>query len=235
MERAIVDLPCGLFGPLVSDWFLNVRGRAANDGVTGAGQVIYGNQPRWEASLDLSGFRRERVLAWRAIRAKMRGRVNILRVCVCDRWRPKISELGLPAADILLLQGNGIPHSDDAYFSDDTGYDQEPMVVTIGGVAAGAEFFIVNATVINDALQPGHYFSHDDWLYQVTGISGTATSRRYDFEPPMRRAIPAGSSINVGEAYALMAFQDDAQGRMPLQYGKHGNTQIQLLEWTNRP
>lgn len=234
MERKIIDLPCGLFGPLVSDWILNVRGRAANDGVTGTGQVIYGNQPRWEATLDLSGFGRDRVLAWRAIRAKMRGRVNILRVCVCDRWRPKYAEMGLSADDIALI-GTGIPHSDGAFFSDDTGYDYTPSVTASVTWVAGSESITVNTTPINDALKPGQWFSHDDWPYQVVGVSGTPTARTYTFEPPLRRAIPAGASITIGEATCLMAFQDDSQGRMPLQYGKHGTTQIQLLEWTNRP
>jgi hypothetical protein len=234
MDRAIIDLPCGLFGPLNDDWILNVRGRAAADGVTGVGQVIYGSQPRWEATLDLSGFGRDRVLSWRSIRAKMRGRINILRVCMCDRWRPKYSELGLSKSDIAMLT-DGIPHSDDVYFDTDVGYDYVPSVTTATDYDAGDETITVDATGINDALTAGQWFSCDDWPYQVTGISGTIIARTYEFEPPLRRDIPSGSTIIIGEATGLFAFIDDLQGRMPLELGKHGQAQIQLVEWTNRP
>ena len=233
MERAIIEMPCGLFGPLVNDPILNVRGRSAGEGVTGSGQVSYGNQPRWEINWDISGFGRDRVLAWRAIRARMRGRVNILRVCMCDRWRPTYQELGLSADDIALLRAAGVPHSDGTYFSDGTGYGYEPTMISLG-YEAGDETITIDATPINDALQPGQWFSHDDWPYQVTGIDGTAEARVYSFEPSLRRAIPAGDEITL-DATALMAFVDDTQGRMPLDMGKHGAAQIQLVEWTNRP
>lgn len=234
MQRNIVELPCGLFGPLMSDWILNVRGRAASDGVDGSGQVIYGNQPRWEATLDLSGFGRDRVLTWRAIRAKLRGRVNVLRVCMCDRWRPKYSELGYTAETIAAIRGHGVPHSDGTYHSDGTGYATTPTVRPYFDAEPGDETIRVNATSINDALQPGQWFSHNDWPYQVTGMSGTMSSRTYTFEPPLRRAIPAGAELYI-EASGLFALVDDMQGRMPLIYGKHGETQIQLVEWVNRP
>lgn len=234
MNREIIDLPCGLFGPLVSDWIFNVRGRSGSDSVTGNGQVVYGNAGRWEATLDLSGFGRDRQLAWGAIRAKMRGRVNLLRVCVCDRWRPKYQELGLSAADIALIRGDGIPHSDEADFSDGVGYDYEPTIVLNLGADAGDETITVDASSVNDALQPGQFFSIDDWLYQVVGMSGTEAARIYEIEPPLRRDVDPGTEIQL-EATVIMAFQSDMEGRMARELGKHGNTQIQLVEWTNRP
>lgn len=239
MDREIINLPCGFFGPTVSDWILNVRGKAASEGVTGVGQVIYGNQPRWEATLDLSGFGRSRVLAWRAIRARMRGRINILRVCVCDRWKPKFSELGLSIDDIALLGGPGIPHEGsggaDVFFSNDIGYEYASALTIAADVSAGANSVTIDATGINDALQPGQWFSFNDWPYQVTHMEGVAAARIYYFEPPLRRPILAGATMKIGEASGLFAFTDDLQGRMPLQLGKHGDTQIQLIEWTNRP
>lgn len=240
MDREIINLPCGFFGPTVSDWILNVRGKSASDGVTGTGQVIYGNQPRWEATLDLSGFGRARVLTWRAIRARMRGRLNILRVCVCDRWKPTFREAGLSPEDIAMLGGPGIPHAGyggaDVYFSDGVGYDYTPALTMLADVSAGVDSITMDATPINDSLQPGQWFSFSDWPYQVTYIDGVdAAHRVYHFEPPLRRDIEAGATMKIGEASGLFAFQDDLQGRMPLQLGKHGDTQIQLIEWTNRP
>ena len=235
MNREIIDLPCGLFGPLMSDWILNVRGRAGSDSVTGNGQVVYGNAPRWEATLDLSGFGRDRQLAWAAIRARMRGRVNLLRVCVCDRWRPKYQELGLSALDIAMIRGDGIPHDEGSLFDTDVGYDYTPTVTTDAEWEAGSEFITVDATSINGALTAGQWFSWNDWPYQVTGIEGDMDETTYYFEPALRRDLPAGAEIIAGEASGIFAFQTDLEGRMARELGKHGNTQIQLVEWTNRP
>lgn len=233
MDRNIIDLPC-IFGPIVSDWVLNARGKSGGEGVTGTGQVVYGNQPRWEAALKLSGFTKERVLAWRAIRARMRGRVNVLRVCLCDLYRPTWGAIGLPAGDIDLLRGNGIPHDDDAYFSDDMGYEMEPVLLTAGTLAAGAETMAFASSAITAALQSGNWFSYDDWPYQVTGVDAGDDETTFTFEPPLRRAIPAGSEITLRPT-ALMVFETDLEGRMPLNLGKRGEADINLVEWVNRP
>jgi len=109
MDRAIIDLPTCLFGPLSSDWIINPRGKSAGDDTTGGGQVVYGNQPRWETTLKLSGFGRDRTLAWRAIQSRMRGRVNVLRVPICDFYRASLSEVGILQSDTDLLKSGGIP------------------------------------------------------------------------------------------------------------------------------
>ena len=229
MQRKIINLPCCLFAPLSDDWIINVRGRAGNDGVTGTGQVVYGSEPRWETKLDLSGFGSDRVLTWRAISSQMRGRVNVLRVCVCDRHRTTWKKLGLPDPN-----KDGIPHSDGAGFSDGSTYRQDLTFVAPQTWTAGLSEIEFDPAQIANALQPGQYFSHNDWLYRVTGIFDDGAVTRYTFEPPLRRSIPAGDEVSL-KATSLMVFETDLEGRMPLSMGKHGDTSISLLEWTNRP
>lgn len=225
MERTVIDLPCS-FTPLVSDWIINVRGKSAGDGVTGTGQVAYGAQPRWEAQLNIAGFRRDQVLAWRAIRAKMRGRLNVLRVCVCDMHRASWAELGLT------YYRDGIPHDDETLHEDDAGYAQDPVIVVVDAVEAGAEEITVDASSVNNALQPGQWFSIDDWPYQVTGMwEADDDLTTFSFEPPLRRAVPANSEITL-RATALMVFVEDLEGRMPLDLGKRGTATLNLIEWT---
>lgn len=234
MDRIIVDLPCGVFGPLMSDWVINVRGRSAGDGVTGTGQVSYGSQPRWETTLDLMG-RGPAVLAWRAILAKMKGRINILRVNICDMHRARLSEIGLPAGDIALLkQGFGVPFDDDVFFEEGVGFDFDPVMIAAATYGAGVDSFTINTTMIGNALQAGQWLSHKDWPYQVTGVDGEGATTVISFEPALRRPIPVGDEITL-EATALMVFVTDLEGRMPLKNGKSGEATIQLIEWTNRP
>jgi hypothetical protein len=232
MERSIIDFPCSLFGAVTRDWFIDVRGRSGGDNINGNGQVVYGSQPRWVATLDFNLIKRNRVLVWQAMMAKMRGRVNLLRICVCDPFQPTNGEIGLTASYIAEIEA-GIPHSDDAYFDDDAGYTQGP---TLAGVATatGATSITVNATPINDALQPGHFFSVDDWLYRVTGISGTMASRTYEFEPPLRRAVTLVSVINL-RPQVIVAFDSDAEGRAKLgSGGRVGQVSFSISEWVNR-
>ncbi|MFC3209196.1 hypothetical protein [Aquamicrobium soli] len=229
MQRAVIDLPCNL-GPKVSDWAINVLGRSAGDGVTGSGQVVYGAQPRWEATLTLSGFGRDRVLAWEAVRAKLKGRVNVLRVTICDPYRATMAEIGVPPGD-----AGETPHEDETLFDDGTGYDYEPTFRATETYERGAEELVFDPTSIGNALQPGQWFSHDDWPYKVTGIwqedGGLA---RIAFEPPLRREIPEGADITL-RATGLFAFESDLEGRLPRQLGKSGDATVNLVEWISRP
>lgn len=228
MERAIIDFPCTLFGAITRDWMIDVRGKAGADNVNGNGQVVYGSQPRWVATLEFNLMKRNRVLVWQALIAKMRGRVNLLRVCVCDPFQPTDVEIGFEGVPSI-----GIPHSDESYFDDDVGYTQGP---TLPGVSAaiGATSITVDASPIGDALQPGHLFSINDWLYRVTGISGTESARVYEFEPPLRRAMLATDTIDL-RPHVIVAFDGDAEGRAKLgAAGRNGTASLSITEWVNR-
>lgn len=228
MERTIIDFPGQLFGAITRDWIIDVRGKAGSENVNGNGQVVYGTQPRWEATLEFNLMKRDRVLVWQAIVAKMRGRVNLLRIGVCDPYQPSVAELGYEADP-----ADGITHSDETYFSDDIGYSQGP---TIPGVAAaiGATSITLDATPIGDALQPGHMFSVNDWLYRVTGISGTSAARTYEFEPPLRRAMLATDTIDL-RPRVIVAFVSDKEARAKFgSAGRNGSVAMSVVEWVNR-
>lgn len=232
MERSIVDFPCNLFGAVTRDWMIDVRGRSGAENTNGNGQVVYGSQPRWVATLEFPLMKRDRVLVWQAMLGKMRGRVNLLRICVCDPYQPTYTEAGLDA-DAIAAMLAGIPHSDTAYFGDGAGYTQGP---TLAGVAAaaGAVTFTIDATPVNDALQPGQMFSVDDWLYRVTGISGSAAARVYEFEPPLRQAMTTADIINL-RPQVIVAFDSDGEGRAKLgSGGRNGGVSLSVTEWVNR-
>lgn len=232
MQRRIVDLPCK-FGPILSDWIINVRGRSAGDGVTGQGQVVMGVEPRWEARLDFAAFDREMVLMWRTFVDRMRGRVNVARLCVCDMYRPLWKHILTPE-QLAQLGGNGLPHSDESYHNDDTGYQQTLGLISNGAIQRGATSFITTTNAISAALRNGHFFSHNDWLYRVTGtiINGDGTTT-FEFEPPMRRPVEAGSTLLL-EAKVLVVFETDLEGRLPLDLGRFGNSSIRVQEWISR-
>ena len=148
-------------------------------------------------------------------------------------YRPTLQNMGLPSDDFAELIKKGIPHSDETPFDDGFGYDMIPTVVATVPVAAGADSIVLPSNAITDAIQPGNFFSVDDWPYQITQRFVSGGNITFYFEPILRRAIAAGDQIKF-EATALMVFVEDLEGRMPLDMGKRGETDINLLEWVDR-
>lgn len=227
MKRTIIDLPRS-FAQLTNDWIINVRGKSAGEGVTGNGQVAYGSQPRWETSLDLAAADCNAIWAWHAIQSRMRGRINVLRVPLVDICLVKLSVLGHGILGFTL-------HDDDSPFSDGTDYSQEPTIVIPSLLEAGTQEMTIDTSSVGHLLQPGMWFSHDDWPYRVTGMwEAEGGQTLFTFEPPLRRDIPAEDEITLA-ATALMVFETDLEGRMPLEQGRLITTSMKLLEWTSRP
>ena len=100
--------------------------------------------------------------------------------------------------------------------------------------AAIQNFAEVEIVGINDLLEPGHWFSISDWLYRVTGMSGSGAATVITFEPPLRRAVTTANEIAL-DASVIMAFETDAEGRSQLEAGRRGTATLNLVEWTNRP
>lgn len=209
------------------DWHLDVRGRAAAESVDGSGQVVYGLQPRWTAELVIPLAGRDRILTWRALAAQMRGRVNLLRLCLCDPYAPTIRAMTGEA-------GTGLTHSDGTGFSDGTHYQSVPVITLAAPLAAGTETFTINGAEAANLLTAGQFISIDDWLYMVRAIEGTGGATQITIEPPLRRAAVAGNEIRL-KAQAIMAFVSDAEAKAALgSAGRIGEAKLQMVEWLNR-
>lgn len=229
MDRNIINFVPAWFGMTSTNWQIDVRGKAGDNGISGAGQVVYGNRPRWTASLAVLTRRPGYNLGWRSLTAQLRGRVNVLRVHLGDPFAPSLATVGVPVADQALARA-GIPHGDGAGFSDDGGYSQTPSTTALAAAAIGATSINFDGDAVGNALQGGHLFSIDDWLYQATGVAGAGDSSVVTFEPPLRAAVAAGDELAL-DATALMALTDDLQGALELQPGLVGNPSLQLVEW----
>lgn len=232
MIRTIIDIPPSLMKLDASDLEINVRGRSGGTSSTGVDHVIYGSQPRWEGKVSLLLPTKNDVLSWRALYSKIKGRVNLFRFRIVDPHGPQIQG----AIDLIGPSTNSgaVPHSDNAYFSDGSGYAYEPSLAIDNSLAVGATQLTVDASAIGDALQVGHYFSIDDWTYRVVGMYGTESAREYHFEPPLRRAAYSGSSIKIW-AEIIAGFETDLPANPALVAGDIVRTEFKILEWINRP
>ena len=226
MQRSIIEAP-KIGGHVSFNLELNARGRAGADSITGAGQVVYGVKPRWEGAVTFHRGGRDDILAWRAVLSKLRGRVNVLRMPLLDPLRPSNADIGLPENSIVPT-----PHSDGAYFSDGSGYALVPTANVGAAVAVGANSLSYDATVIGDALQPGQFFSVDDWPYRVTSIAGSGANTTIEFEPPAFVAMPANSIMRL-DARSQWVLPTDMAALPSLDRIKYSLVELPMLQHVN--
>jgi hypothetical protein len=224
MIRTVVEFPASLARWNVYGIELDVRGRSAGDATDGSGQMVLGVQPRWEATLSLELLNQTEVKAWRAFISLLKGRVNVMRLPIGDPLQIGEADWGIASPEV--------PFSDDAFFGDDTGFVTEPVLTGVTA-AAGANTFTTNATLIGDGLQPGHYFSVNDWLYRVTGVFGTTTARQYTFEPSLRRAIVSTDQIRCW-ARGQFALKGDMDSPPIMEGIVYSKIELSLVEHINR-
>lgn len=224
MNRKIIELNTSYFWATSFDWQIDWRGMAGQSGVTGAGQVVFGNQPRWVARLDFATFRRDKIRSWRGVIAQARGRYNVFRVKMNDPLRPTWSELGSDYA------GGPIPFSDGSTFSDGSGYAQGVTAPILANASAGATSIQINADYLGNFISSGHIFSINDWPYQATGIEGQGENAVLHFETPLRRAVTTEDEINL-DATCLAALEGDLEGASRVEPSDRASTKLSLIEW----
>lgn len=236
MARTIIDFPASLVRWRQFALTVNPQTRAGSQSTTGNGQVSFGNQPRWRLDATLLLRTKTDVLAWRSFVSRMRGRLNAIRIPVTDPLRPSLDEIGISPGSIAEIEGDGIPFSDDTLFDDVVGFDYRPAGQVLIAAPKGATEITVDARAFGDCLRIGNFFSIDDWVYQITGYSGTPDKRTYGFEMPLRRAVSVGDVMEVW-ASGIFVFSDDMAGMAPLSHDTLTVVEVSLSmeEWISRP
>ena len=224
MTRKIIELDTAYFWATSFDWQIDWRGTAGQTGVTGAGQVVFGNQPRWIGRPDFATFRRDKIRSWRGVIAQARGRYNAFRVKMRDPLRPTWREMGAAYA------GGLIPHSDGTTFSDGSGYEQGLAAPILASAAAGATSLSINADFIGNFLSSGHIFSINDWPYQATGIEGQGANAVLYFETPLRKAVTIEDEVNLN-ATCIATLEGDLEGASRVQPADIASVKLSLVEW----
>lgn len=190
--------------------FLMTRTMAGATAISGRTQIAATDAGVW--MYELAGvpvLDRETVLTWRAIAVLLEGRLRSIDV-------PLEAYEGMfaPYADGLAFHAllAEVPHDDESYFDDGTGYVGGIADVTL---AADASLRATSAAVTigyAPTLQPGQIFSIDHttkgprW-YQVRGWdedSGTLT-----FRPPLREAASSGDRLEFDRPTCRMRLASD--------------------------
>jgi len=184
---------------------------------------------KWRVVLPINTVGRAR--AWRAVNAQLDGRFNYLRARVCDRYRIGRSDVGAS------YNGTQVPHSDETFFSDDTGYGlAQPASAVQVAAARGANSVRVLASDFDGGMTAGVFFSINDYLYVVTDWEipeDDDTVIDITFKPGLRAAADEGDTVDF-DAKAIWVLDSDEAGRMPLRLGRFGEVELNLTEALGR-
>lgn len=199
------------------------RSLAGPASVSGKTQVVSSDAGLWKftfGNVVVNG--RDRVLAWRAIQALLEGRLGTILVPLCRGYQP------VPAGAVEAGLWGDVPHSDDADFSDDTGYVGTVIsVVAAEDVASRAVSMTADVTYSGD-LQSGQHFSIGERLYRIRTFdadTGTMT-----FRPPLREAVAAGTELNFDGPVCRMRLASDDAMDLELALRRFGNPTVNFLE-----
>lgn len=221
---SIIDFPATLTPQAAT--VQDVRqSRSGGRSVSGAEQIVETDAGYWRMSLVFDIRRTTKIVLWRALRAKLRGRANILRCGPfdCARSAGRL-ELG-PAHGVDAL------HSDLAPFSDETPY-VSAMTDAVLSTAAVVRARTIVATVAGATarIEAGVYFSIADRLHIIEDAEVSGGSATITFWPPLRAAADAGTVVEFDHPRGLWRVADDETGQLALQALRMSSVQLDLVE-----
>lgn len=216
--------PIDLFRFSVLDVSLQGRTVTGGQSVSGISQAVRTDGGGlWRISFGGIVLRTpDQVRAWRAWEGILDGGAQNVIVPICDlRHGPRPIVGGVP-----VTPGATVPHSDDEYFSDTTGY-VTPLIEaeTVGTAVLGATTIDIDVTV-GEMLRGGEHFCliHDarlERLYRavkVTAVVGTVHT--VQIRPPLREATTAAMPVDFDRPRCVMRLADPEAMRLALQMGR---------------
>jgi hypothetical protein len=216
--------PCELLRPQNVSFDIDSRSLAGPASVSGATQVVASEAGIWKATYgNIIVKSRAAVLTHRAIAALLEGRLGSILVPLCKAYGP--------SSGAVVDQGYfaQVPHSDDAFFDDGTGYvGSLTNVVLAANAAVRATTLNVTVTYAADDIQPGMHFSLGERLYRVRTFdasTGTMTIR-----PPLREPATAGDQLEFDDPVCRMRLLQDDGMDLELALRRFGNPTVQFVE-----
>lgn len=226
MADAIV-WPCDVLKPRnrqVDPVYRSVSGGVA---VNGFSQVVASDAGIWKATFDGVWLRTaDQVKTWRAIRSHAEGRLNPILLCVCEGTRRPILD-GINPSEM----GRQVPHSDDAFFSDNSGYISSwtDVSTSAGGALRAVTLDLIKT--ISSELEPGQRFSIEERLYEIKKIiTQDDDSATIKIWPPLREFVPLGTHLEFDRPVLRVRLADDAAMDLPLELNRFSTRTIEFLE-----
>jgi hypothetical protein len=216
MDRAIIDIPRVMLLATTCDWDIDWRGQSAGSG-SNSEQIVYNRQPRFIGSPTIT-LLPEMIPHWRALRARVQGRVGVWRV-------PMIDPLGFE-------QSRGAWVADWAAYLSGYYVEDRPQILCAEAADAGATTLLVDERMASAPVGIGAYLSHDDWPFVVTDRVQEGVYARLSVQM-LRRPIALGAAIDL-EARGVFIGSSDTMGLPEYGLGRTSGPKLDFVEWITR-
>ncbi|MDP2358024.1 MAG: hypothetical protein Q8M31_18435 [Beijerinckiaceae bacterium] len=197
----------------------DARTRSGGVSITGAEQIAASNGGFWRASLiGIPVVSQQKRHAWRALEAQIQGRTNDVLVPVFSIDQP--------------VMIGGIPHSDEALFSDGSGYSQRDIsaVFTSGAALRATE---ITLTVLGATVQPGQYFSVGTGrlhlIASLLEVDGDDITIR--IWPPLREPVEEGADADFSAPKCRMKLATDNEMAAEFDLGRFASPTVEFVEY----
>lgn len=218
MNRQIIDMPEVLMRATSYTWDIDWRGQSAGGDTGGGAQIVINRFPRWIGQPTFV-LRRAAIPAWRALRARVRGRQNAWRVPMPDPvtmpWRRDAEW----ASDWAAWQAGRL-------------VEDRPQIPAAATAAAGSATLTVDETAAPAPVAIGAVLSYGDWPFIVTGRSGAGAAAVLEVEM-LRTAIPAGGLIDLVARGVFLAAEDGI-GNPAYDHRPTARAEMSFIEWITR-
>lgn len=217
--------PCSILNPRnrqVDPVYRSVSGGVALNGFT---QVIASDAGIWKAVFAQIFIRNpSQIKAWRAIRAHAEGRLNPILISLCEGAIRPLQEPGQRPFP-------PVPHSDDAFFEDETGYRNGMISVRLSHGAALRSTVLMLNKIACGSLEPGQRFSLGERLYEIRKVfSQNASQAEVAVWPPLREAVGAGTDANFDRPVLRVRLATDGEMDLMLDLNRFASPTVNFLE-----
>ena len=219
--------PDALLHPQNVAFNIAARTLAAPSSVSGLTQVVASDAGIWKATYGEVLIRnRAQILTFRAIAARLEGRLQPIVVPLCRAWQP-----GGGAGSGGDSLYDAVPHDDLAFFDDGSGYVGGGISVeTFSALPARA----VTASVVihyGGRIEPGQHFSIGERLYRILAVTySTPTTAVLSFRPPLREAVAEGARLNFDDPVVRCRLASDESMDLDLALHKYGSPTVEFIE-----
>lgn len=215
--------PCDVLVAKNVSFDLDSRSLAGPASVSGASQVISSDAGIWKATLgEIVIATRNAVLAHRALAALLEGRLGSVIIPLCRAYQP------VPDGAVEAGLYDAVPHSDDAFFSDGSGYVGRVIDVTVAGSYSPRAVSMFAGVTHAGLIQAGQHFSIGERLYRVRSYD--VTSGVLTFRPPLREAVTSGTKLNFDDPVCRMRLMQDDGMDLELAMRRFGTPTVQFIE-----
>lgn len=210
----------------------NKRGQtvAGPPSLTGRTQVASLDAGYWVAGYrGVNAGGASRVRAYRALTALLEGGAHQIRVPVFDVAQAPwpLDSAGNPITSV-----SQVAHSDDALFSDLTGYAQSSIDAYLTSAAALRATSVAVAFRNAGTRGGGEYFSIGDRLYLVRAVLADdgAGNLTLAIWPPLREAAASGAVLNFDRPVCRMRLASESSADLDLDWGRFGFPDMAFVE-----